>query len=333
MSSQLSIRPTLVGGLKGLILENSKLRLVVMPEFGARIISLIYKPTETEFAWHCPDVPVRRPTYEIEYENVSGFFDCVPTCETCIFKGKKLPPLGDVALEPWRLIEAEKSRNAVTIYMERRCISYPLLIRKKLRVDKNASKVRLDYELFNLSDEEIEFHYSGHNTMSINPHFKIVLPPEVSSLKVGTSVDGRLGKTGDEIPWPITKDKYGKTIDLSRVGTPCDGTAENLYTPKLRQAWCAAINEARREAIGFLFSAQFSPYILLWLNYGGWRGYYHIALEPCTGRPDNLEMAVNDWKNYAVLKPKEKISWFQTVNFAHNIQYVEKITEDEGIVQ
>jgi len=37
--------------MKGFILENEKIRLVLMPEFGARILSLIYKPTETEFVW------------------------------------------------------------------------------------------------------------------------------------------------------------------------------------------------------------------------------------------------------------------------------------------
>jgi len=67
----------------------------------------------------------------------------------------------------------------------------------------------------------------------------------------------------------ITKDRYGKTVDLSHVGTPCDGTAENLYTPRLNQSQCAAINEARGEAIGFLFSARSLPYVLLWLNYRG----------------------------------------------------------------
>jgi galactose mutarotase-like enzyme len=333
MNSQLSIKPTLVGGLSGIILENEKLRLVVMPEFGARIISLIYKPTETEFAWHCTDVPIGRPSYQIEYENVSGFFDCVPTCETCTFKGRKLPPLGDVASEPWDLIEKKKNGNTITIRMEKRCASYPLLIRKKVSMSETNPAVYLDYELFNLSNEEIEFHYSGHNTMPTNPHFKIVLPPEVSSLKVGTCATDRLGSTGDEISWPITKDKSGKAVDLSRAGTPCDGTAENLYTPKLKNSWCAAVNEARREAISFLFSAQILPYILLWLNYGGWRGYYHIALEPCTGRPDNLETAVNNWKNYAVLKPREKKLWSQIINIAHNIRHIEKVTVDDGIVQ
>ena len=37
-----SIMPATIGGMKGFILENEKIRVVVTPGFGARILSLIY---------------------------------------------------------------------------------------------------------------------------------------------------------------------------------------------------------------------------------------------------------------------------------------------------
>jgi len=77
--------------MKGLVLENEKLRVVLTPEFGARIVSIICKPTETEFVWHNPRVPIMRPTYRPEHEDMSGLFDCLPTCEACTFKKWNLP--------------------------------------------------------------------------------------------------------------------------------------------------------------------------------------------------------------------------------------------------
>jgi len=323
----------MVGGMRGFILENEKVRIVITPEFGARILSLIYKPTETEFVWHNPRVPVMKPTYQPEFEDMSGLFDCVPTCEPCTFKGRKLPLYGEVASEPWRVVRKEKTSRSLSVKMQRKCEVYPLLVHKSLAIAKNQPVLTLNYTLVNLSDELLEYHYSGHNTLNVNPSYRIVLPPEVTEVKHGFAVTDRLGNLGDEISWPVTVDRNGKAVDLSKIGQPCEATGENLYTPKLRESWCAAFNESRKEAIAFSFPAQVLPYILVWINHGGYGGYHHIALEPTTGRPDNLETAVNDWKNYAELQPKSDVSWTEKVFISHNVNQVERITPEEGIIQ
>lgn len=328
-----SIAPTTVGGMRGFILENEKLRIVVTPEFGARILSLIYKPTETEFVWHDPRVPVMKPTHDPRFENISGLFDCFPTCEPCTVRGMKLPMFGEVASEAWRLLGRSRNSRSVTVRMQRKCDIYPMTIEKTLTVTRNQSTLRLDYALVNLSDDALEYHYSGHNTLNINPNYRIILPSEVTKVKVGMAITDRLGAFGDEISWPRTADNRGNTVDLSKLGQPCDGTGENLYTPKLTNSWCAAFNEPRKEAIGFSFDADKLPYLLVWINYGGYQGYYHIALEPSTGRPDNLEIAIRDWKNYATIQPKAKVSWTERIFLSHNVKHVETVTSDSGIIQ
>jgi hypothetical protein len=327
-----SIIPTTVGGMKGLILENEKIRIVLMPEFGARILSLIYKPTETEFAWHNPRVPIVNPTYQRQFEDVSGLFECVPTCEACSIKGRKLPLYGEVAFEPWRLTRTEKKSRSVIVKMQRKCEVCPLIVHKTLTISKNEPTVTLDHRLTSLCNEVLEYHYSAHNTLQINPSYRIVLPHEVTKVKLGMAVTDRLGDLGDEIAWPITTDRNGKTIDLSKVGQPTEGVGENLYTPKLKESWCAAFNESRKEAIGFSFDSKVVPYVLVWTNWGGYLGYYHIALEPTTGRPDNLEVAVNEWKNYAALEPKAEVSWTTRIFLEHNVKQVERVSAENGIM-
>jgi len=327
-----SIAATTVGGMAGIVLENEKLRTVLMPEFGARIISIIYKPTETEFVWHNPRVPIMKPTYKPEFEDMSGLFDCVPTCENCTYKQWELPMYGEVASEPWRVVRKEKKPRSITVRLQRKCKVYPLMVSKTLTITKNEPSLELNYQLTNLSNETLEYHYSGHNTLNINPNYRIVLPPEVMKLKRGYTITDRLGNFGEEIHWPITLDRNGKTVDLSKVGQPTEGTGENLYTPKLTDSWCAALNESRNEAIGFSFDARALPYILVWINWGGYLGHYHIALEPSTGRPDNLDTAVNQWKNYAAIQPKADVSWTTRIFLAHNVKHIERITPYDGII-
>jgi len=321
------IRKTKQAEISTLVLENEKVRVVVAPELGARILSLIYKPTETDFAWHCPDAALKKPTMELE--NVSGFFDCLPTTDPCTFKGTKLPEGGEVSSVPWRILKTEQTRNTAWIRVETKCKIYPLLIRKEISLGKNSAVLTLEHELRNLSDETLEYHYSSHNTLAVTPFHRIVLPHEVSRVKLGYA--GQFGKMGEEIPWPIAPDLSGQPIDIGKMRGPCEKTTENLYTGKLKESWSALINQARQEAIAFRFDGEVIPYILVCTNNTGWRNYYFAAIEPVTGRPDNLDVAVNQWKDYATLKPKTKVNWKQTITLAHNIKHIEKIENDEII--
>jgi galactose mutarotase-like enzyme len=274
-----------------------------------------------------------KPTYQPEFEDVSGLFDCVPTCESCTYKKWDLPMFGEVASEPWRVIKVQKNSRSITVRLQRRCKVYPLVVNKSLTITKNEPLLELNYQLKNLSDEVLDYHYSGHNTLQINPNYRIILPREVTKVRRGMAISDRLGALGDEIPWPVATDRDGKTVDLSKVGQPSDGTGENLYTPKLSESWAVAFNESRKEAIGFSFQAKVLPYILVWITWGGYQGYYHMALEPSTGRPDNLDVAVNQWKNYASIKPRADVSWTTKIFLDHNVKHVERVSADKGIVQ
>ena len=322
-----SIEKTSVGEMSTLVLQNEKIRTVIVPGLGARILSLIYKPTETEFVWHSPDVALRKTREELE--NVSGFFDCVPTTDPCTFKNRELPLGGEVSSKPWRLLKIEKGRGRITVKVEAKCEIFPLMIRKQISLARNKSVLVLQHQLLNLSNETLQYHYSSHNTLQVSPYHRIVLPREVSKVKLGYT--SRLGKIGDEIGWPVATDTKGDRKDISKILGPCEGTMENFYTSRLKEKWCAMINEARKEAIGVTWEGETLPYLLICTNNSGWRNYYFAALEPVSGRPDNLDIAVNQWKDYAILKPREKIEWTQRINTANNVGHVNKIENDEFV--
>ena len=314
--------------MNAVILENEKIRTVIMPQMGGRVLSLIYKPTETEFAYRSENVPIKKINEELE--NVSGFFDCIPTTDPCTVNGKELPLGGEVSSKPWKVLKTTKTRNATAIKMEVRCKIYPILIRKQITLTRNKPILDLEYEVQNLSNAKLDYHYSSHDTIQVTPFHRLVLPREVTKLKLGYT--SRLGNMGDEIAWPETVDVKGKRVDISKISGPGEGTMENLYTDKLKERWCASINEAKQEAIGVSWSGEALPYLLICTNNGGWRGYYFAVLEPVTGRPDNLEVAINQWKNCASLKPQEKTRWNQKIILAHNTKQIEKIENDEFLV-
>jgi hypothetical protein len=52
----------------------------------------------------------------------------------------------------------------------------------------------------------------------------------------------------------------------------------------------------------------------IWVNFRGWAPpgrtpYYNMALEPCIGAPDRLDVAVEEWHTAQTLQPREERSW------------------------
>ena len=78
------------------------------------------------------------------------------------------------------------------------------------------------------------------------------------------------------------------------------------YATDLAAGWYAI--EYPRLGIGLLFEfpLDLSPYLWLWLSYGGWRGYYLAVVEPWTSYPVTLSDAVAS-RTHRVLKPGEQI--------------------------
>ena len=171
-----SLKKTVVGGMSALILENRQVRVVVIPEMGGRILSLIYKPTETEFAWHNPNIPIQKPKKEIEFEDVSGLFECFPTTDACTFKGRALPGGGEVAFDPWNLHRIEKTPNSINVKMKITCKIYPFSIQKQISLNDTDPVVGLRIEIRNVSNESLEYHFTHHNTLQASPNDRIVLP-------------------------------------------------------------------------------------------------------------------------------------------------------------
>jgi len=315
----------------GLIVENEKIRLVTIPEFGSRIVSLIFKPTASEFAWHNPRIPISKPNYEKGFEEpVTGFFDCLPTCEACTWKGRKLPFMGDVSSQAWILLRSELNNGVARVETERALSVYPLRVRKELVVKSDSAATALKYTLYNLADEVTEYHYSAHNTMSLPQGTKIILPREVKNVTVGASFHGRV-RSGQQVTWPRARVGKRKYVDLSKIGSPCMGSGENMYTSKLKEGWCAAVTP-KRELIGFCFPTDRLPYLLIWQNLGGYKGYFHTALEPCTGYPDNLAHAVKKTRAFAQLDPRASVSWTEIIVLADNISSIKRITPEGDIL-
>jgi hypothetical protein len=65
-----------VNGLRAVVLENKSLRVVVLPEAGAKVLQIRYKPLAADLLWNNPSLPPSRQPLHASYDDTwSGGWD------------------------------------------------------------------------------------------------------------------------------------------------------------------------------------------------------------------------------------------------------------------
>ncbi|MBI2914661.1 MAG: DUF5107 domain-containing protein [Firmicutes bacterium] len=293
-------------------IENRHLSVKVVPELGGKILSVVSRRTGHEWMWQHPGRPLIRPPYGGEYTryNISGFDECFPTVEECPYpedpwKGEATGDHGEVWSLPWEL---EEGAGGLRLVVSSRRFSYQLA--REISMDDTSPKLRLTYDLRNLSDAPFKCIWSAHCLLPVGNVSRILLPESERVVEVDSSRGNRLGPPGSMHPWPVTRDTGGKSVDLSEV-RPNQGFADKLFA-KGRGGWCALHDEESGETTAFTFPPDKVPYVGLWINQGGWsetaEPYCHVGLEPCTGCRDRLDLAAAR-DSVTVVPPASSVSW------------------------
>jgi len=300
-------------GLMSLRLENEGIRLCVLPDLGAKIISLVNKRTGREWLWRTPDVELRPAEYAASFADydLSGFDECFPTIgpvpyPEAPFQGVEMPDHGEVWALPW---PAESLDGAVRLSVEG--VRFPYRFTKTIRLPA-LDTVALDYEVEIYDGVALQAIWAAHPLFNVQPGMKIVLPE-------GTSVRR---SDGEVQAWPLVRDREGQEVDLSVVPPPTAKRADKLFTAKLPERWAALYDPATGEFLALTFPD--SPALGLWLNEGGWppgeKAHYNVALEPTNAGAEEINMAKR-WKL--------PCTWEGTVKWSLRLIFGQAETEGE----
>ena len=257
--------------------------------------SLVYKPTAREAMWRNPDRPFRQPDYGDAFEDydISGFDECFPNIAEGIYpeypwKGTGLVDHGELWCTPWDW-EFDDGRLHLWTHGTR----FPYRFDKWL--SGSGQSVRLDYQLTSVARHPFKFLWSAHPLFAACPGMRVLLPEGIR-VRVDWSKDLRLGPLCTEHSWPITHDAHGQEVDLSTIRSGEMGFADKLYTTRLSEGRCALFDPETQDFVAFTFSPDEVPYVGIWINQGGWplqgKTCFNVALEPCVGYPDRLDIAV-----------------------------------------
>ena len=303
--------------------------LTVQPECGGKISSLLVDQHEL---LQQPLRPILARSAQMAFEDsdASGWDECLPTVAACSVETAagvvEMRDHGDLWRVGWRVVE--HTPDAIT--MSARCESLPLELTRTMMLTETAAgwQLRLLYSLRNVGGERAPWSWAAHPLFACEAGDRIVLPEAVRRVRVEGSRGNRLGAQGDWVEWPsgrredcsrrdASSPDSMDSMDLGVVEPSSTGHAEKLFSDRLSETdgWCRL--ERRHVGVTFRFDPRATPYLGLWLCYGGWpeRGERQmcVAMEPTTAPTDALA-TMGGWTRW--MEPGETTHWPMDVDIA-----------------
>lgn len=281
---------TSVSGFAAYVLENDHVRLVVVPELGAKIVSLAYKPTGKEWLVSCEPRRLHCVAYGSDYAaaDLSGWDECFPSILACSYPEEgayfnaPIPDHGELWSLPWK---AFASIDAIRCVVDGIVLPYTFARDVKL-IDETT--FRFNYEVRNTGEEPLAVFWTAHPLFVATEQTEMIFPDGVSEV---LCVDGgtRL-QAGLKYAWPEGESELPHPIN--RIGPASSADSRKFYVEgEVTHGRCGLMERDTGESIELLWSPKQLPYFGAWINEGAMISTPVVALEPCNGFYDNLVLA------------------------------------------
>ena len=289
-------------------IENTAMRVSLLPEYGARVTSLLDKASGRD--WIDQGGPSPNVGEEAVYGRLeaAGWDECFPTISPwaageTMWK-RPLRDHGDVWGRPWTL-DAHSATSARTSY-----VTDEFRFTRTLTLE--GAQLRVGYEAENRTREQMPYLWALHGLLTVTTADRIVLPDVEQVTATYLALDGKTL----EVPSLSYPDTNGVLpFSLDRVQPASRRFAGKFYLGGMHNRVAAVGHDSQWLLLGW---DQHIDALGLWFNYGAWPelpGTHHLALEPTTAPVDHLGQAL-DAGTAVWLKPGESKAWTITMTLA-----------------
>lgn len=281
-------------GFRSLLIENNCIRMVMLLDKGADIISFVDKKTDTEFVWTNPmgiscleKIQKGNMDSDCFSDNyVGGWFEIMPNFgSSCTFQGKHFTGHGEVTNLPWEYTVLKDSEEEIQLLLITRLSKYPFELRKYLTVQSDSPALYFREEVINLGGTVMEYTWAHHPNIGkpfLNDECVIELPELKKELLIPKE-----GSLTNEI---LTFDHINKGI--------------------IR-------NQRTGLGISFEWDEEVFRYCKVWLSAGNAFGHHHhggayvACILPCSSKTMDLDQASANGETLVLNKHETKETFFR----------------------
>ena len=318
-----------LNGLRVTVVENRFLRLVILPEAGARIWQITYKPLDADLLWNNPTVAPALYGLHTPYDDVwsGGWDELFPNDEAGTLNGNLLPDHGELWTGSWHAEPIQKGESA-GLHLRFTTPISSFLAEKTilLRPERAAFEVR--YRFTNQGAEAFPFLWKLHPAFAVSTDHRIDFPP--MTVRRELEFPGTLGEAPASFPWPYAS-LNGNLLDLRQIPDVSSRALHFFYGTELAAGWCGITNRANRLACALRFDKEILSCCWLFATHGGWRDLNVAVLEPATGYPYQMQ-AMIDGGHARRLAPGESLETSVLFSAQEGLTSIGGIEEDGGIL-
>jgi len=271
-------------GFDARILRSAILEVVVVPELGAKVVSIKNLCTGREWMYHPNDslnLFQNKPHDAFAHSTLVGWDECLPTISPCTWRGRSLPDHGETWAATWHLDEAAWKEGAIKTSVQ--LPISPFRFTRAIKIQNDTLSV--DYHLLNLSEDPQEFLWAMHPLLALKTGDQLVLSREIRQ---------SLGRQS----WLDSLNFEGNVPSSVKV-----------FAGPLQHGQAEIFNPVSGDSLIFEWDAADCNTLGIWLTRGGWHGHHHVALEPSNGATDSLAEAAAKGNNCGVLAPFGHKEW------------------------
>jgi galactose mutarotase-like enzyme len=300
---------------KRVILKADTLDATILPALGGKIASLRKNGIEL-LQQPLRSYAPRTLTMGFEESDASGFDECLPSVAACRIQTAN----GEVEIpdhgEFWRIPHVAEDVTSNHVRLTATGSALSLRLERALHLEEDS--LRIDYTVTNTGQEAVPYAWSAHPLFSVDPGDRVTLPESVMQVTVEGSGHNRLGVAGTPHCWPAAIQADGATTSLNVAAAPDSEIGDKLFTDAPPEGWCILERRSAGLQLRVDFDPALTPYLGLWLCYGGWpegqaARQNCVAIEPCTAPMDSLEAAIKSG-SARTLAAGESASWWVKIS-------------------
>ena len=275
MDACLITETTLGSGHRAITLENDRVAVTVLPEKGADIYALIFKPKAMDVLWKSPWGLQRRgysgvfkggnteAAWMDQYEG--GWQEIFPNGgDECVYQNAPLNFHGEASISEWdcSIVQADSARVAIEVTVELR--RSPFRLKRTMTVERDVPGLLMHEEVTNLADEDLAFMWGHHP--AVGGEFL------ASGLRLHAPARSYLRHPAEGEPL-FTQ---GKPADAPYPASFPDDKArfaEFGYLTDLDAGWYGLTSDRHGFGFGLAWPVRVFPHLWLWQERRGSSGY------------------------------------------------------------
>ncbi len=285
-------------------IENDAIQMEVWPTIGGKVASIIDKADKYELMFNYPAELPSSPQYDAPFDDswYAGWDECFPGVAPSKYVGH---PYDGIAVpdhgELWGLpTTAVPTKDGITIVWHGLRFGYRLT--RKLYL--SGPSLIAEYTLVNLAPFEFRYVWAMHSLMAMNLPIQFDFPR-------GGPFRYSHDATGTEYQQPFDWPQIAADQNITRPDQlPAKRGWKVFSLDPIESPLTIRYPSRNNRSVQIEYSSEDSQaaYWGIWINTGGWSGHKHFAVEPTTGRYDQVDRAIRD-ASAAKVGPMGRCEW------------------------